>query len=67
MRLRHEDAPNLANCTATLENPDGTERSAAENLIWDHTTDGIVITVSCGYLRLGQAVTLRWEIDHAAT
>lgn len=67
INLRQRGSGPLINCTATEEHSDGTENSVTQNLVWDHDEKDIRITLECEYLRPGQAVTLRWDIDRAAS
>jgi hypothetical protein len=67
INLKHRHAGRLVGCTATEEHPDGAENSATEELLWDYEGEDVVITLTRDYLRPGQAVTLRWEIDRAAS
>jgi hypothetical protein len=63
LKLRHCGGQQLVGATATEEHPDGAEHSATEDLIWDVDDQDVVITLTRGYLRPGQAVTLRWEVS----
>lgn len=67
MKLRHQHAGILASCSAVEEHPDGSEIFAAEDLLWDYEGDDIVITVARDYLRPNRSVTLRWDVQRAAT
>lgn len=67
INLRQRNGGRLINCTATEEHSDGTENSVTQNLVWDHDDKDISITLDCEFLRPGQAVTLRWEIDRACS
>ena len=63
MTVRHCSPNRLMGCTATEEFPDGSERSAMECMSWD-TRDGVhIFHLTRDYLRPGQAMTLRWEIE----
>lgn len=66
-RVRHQDAGTLTSCSAVEEHPDGSESFAAEDLLWDYEGDDIVITVARDYLRPNQSVTLRWDVQRAAS
>jgi hypothetical protein len=66
MSVRHRGMRTLRSCTAIEEHPDGAESSAAEELLWDHENDDILITLTCDYLSPNQAVTLRWESDRVS-
>lgn len=61
--LRQRDAGRLVACTAVEEHADGSENSAAEDLLWDYDQSDAVITLTRDYLRPNQAVTVRWEVD----
>lgn len=61
--LRQRDAGRLLACTAVEEHPDGSENSAAEDLLWDYDDADAIITLTRDYLRPNQAVTVRWEAD----
>lgn len=65
--LRHRGGRSLTACTATEEHPDGSENSAAEGLRWHYDGQDILVTLTRGHLRPGQAVTLRWEVERAPT
>jgi hypothetical protein len=67
IKLRHQGAGTLTSCSAVEEHPDGSESFAAEDLLWDYDGDDIVITVARDYLRPNQCVTLRWDIQRAAS
>jgi hypothetical protein len=63
MNLHQRGGGQLVNCTAAEEHPDGTENSVTDGLTWDYDGDDIIVMLTCNYLRPGQSVTLRWEID----
>lgn len=67
LRVRHQGAGTLANCSAVEEQADGSESFAAEDLLWDYEGDDIVITMARDYLRPNQCVTLRWDVQRAAS
>jgi hypothetical protein len=63
LTVRQHASDELLRCSATEELPDGSERSAMEDLTWD-TRDGChTIRVTRDYLERNQAVTIRWELD----
>jgi hypothetical protein len=62
--LRHRGARPLVHCDATEELPDGTEVSSANDLVWDHEGDDVVLSHTRDYLQPNQAVTIRWEVTH---
>ncbi|MFC8046156.1 hypothetical protein [Nocardia sp. NPDC057353] len=63
--LRHEGAGKMVSCAATEEHPDGSENSAADQLIWDHEDGDVVATLRREHLRPNQSMTLRWEVTRA--
>jgi hypothetical protein len=65
LRVRQEDVQ-LGGCSATEEQPDGAENSAADGLTWDYDEDSITLTLTRDYLRPKQAATLRWEVIRAS-
>jgi hypothetical protein len=65
LRVRQQDVQ-LGGCSATEEQPDGAENSAADGLTWDYDDDGITLTLTRDYLRPKQAATLRWEVIRAS-
>ena len=65
--LRHQGAGRLTECTATVEQPDGSEASVTEGLLWDYDDHGVSVTLAADYLRPGQTVELRWDTDRAAS
>ncbi len=67
MSIRHRGAGSLASCSAVEEHADGSETFASEDLLWDYEGDDIVFTLTRNYLRPGQSVTLRWDIERATS
>jgi len=67
LTLRHRGVKPLLGCSAIEELPDGSERSATEQLVWDYEGDDIVLVLTRDYLRPNQAVTLRWEVTHSVS
>lgn len=65
LRIRQQNVQ-LEACTATEEQPDGAENSAADGLTWDYDTDGITLTLTRDYLRPKQTATLRWEVTRGS-
>jgi hypothetical protein len=65
--LRHQCQGRISSCTATEQHPDGSENSATEDLIWEHTDDGVVIRLQRSDLLPNQTVTLRWAVDNVPT
>ncbi|MGH3851842.1 MAG: hypothetical protein ACRDRT_19530 [Pseudonocardiaceae bacterium] len=66
MNIRHRKVSMLLNCTAIEEQIDGSETSAIENLVCSDKDGDAIITLTRDYLQPGQAVTVRWEVKHAA-
>lgn len=64
LTLRHKGVNPLVGCSAIEELPDGSEKSATEQLVWDYEGDDVVLVLTRDYLRPNQAVTLRWEVTH---
>ena len=64
MTLRHRGVRPLVHCGAMEEHPDGSEDSSANDLVWDHDGDDVVLTHTRDYLQPNQAVTVRWEVTH---
>jgi hypothetical protein len=64
LTLRHRGVSPLVHCGATEELPDGSEVSNANDLVWDHEGDDIVLAHTRDYLQPNQAVTVRWEVTH---
>jgi len=62
--LRHRGVRPLVHCGATEELPDGSEVSNANDLVWDHEGDDVVLIHTRDYLQPNQAVTVRWEVTH---
>jgi hypothetical protein len=65
IHLHHRGAAGLMDYTATEEHHDGAENSAIEALEWDECDGTVDLTLTRHYLRPGQAVTLRWEVNRA--
>ncbi|MCA1708958.1 MAG: hypothetical protein LC808_39055 [Actinobacteria bacterium] len=65
LNIRHRDAPMLLNCTAIEEQIDGSETSAIEDLICSDEDGDALVTLTREFLQPGQAVTVRWEVNHA--
>lgn len=64
LTLRHRGVRPLIHCGATEELPDGSEMSNANDLVWDHEGDDVMLTHTRDYLQPNQAVTVRWEVTH---
>ena len=67
LRLRHRGMGMLRTCSAIEEHPDGSENSAAEDLIWDVADGDVLITLARNHLHPTQAMTLRWDVPHDNT
>jgi hypothetical protein len=67
LNIRHRRVAMLLNCTALEEHIDGSETSAIEDLVCGDEDGDALITLTRDYLQPGQAVTLRWEVSHAAS
>ena len=63
INLRHRGAGRLVNCTATEEDADGSERSAAESLMWDTEGSDVILVFTRDYLRPDQSMTVRWDVS----
>ncbi len=63
LTIRHCSPDRLVGCAAIEEFPDGSERSAMECLIWDTSDEVHLLRLTRDYLKPGQAMTLRWEIE----
>ncbi|MCO6010549.1 hypothetical protein NE236_36885 [Actinoallomurus purpureus] len=64
LRVRHQGARQLLRCWATEEEPNGSENSAEDALVWDYDGDDVVMTLTRDHLRPNQALTLRWDVPH---
>ncbi|GAA2607565.1 hypothetical protein SMC26_17865 [Actinomadura fulvescens] len=64
LRIRHQGAGQLLRCWATEEEPNGSENSAEDDLVWDYEGDDVVMTLTRTHLRPNQALTLRWDVPH---
>lgn len=64
LRVRHQKARQLLRCWATEEDPNGSETSAEDGLVWDYDGDDVVMTLTRDHLRPNQALTLRWDVPH---
>lgn len=67
LNLRHRGVTMLFNCTAIEEQIDGSEKSAIEDLVCSDEDGDALITLTRDHLQPGQAVTVRWEVSHAAS
>jgi hypothetical protein len=64
LRVRHQRARQLLRCWAMEEEPNGSENSAEDALVWDYDGDDVVMTLTRDHLRPNQALTLRWDVPH---
>ncbi|GLY74397.1 hypothetical protein [Actinoallomurus iriomotensis] len=64
LRIRHQGAGQLLRCSATEEEPNGSESSAEDHLVWDYDGDDVNMTLTRDHLRPNQAITLRWDVQH---
>jgi len=64
LRVRHQQARQLLRCWATEEEPNGSESSAEDALVWDYDGGDVVMTLTRDHLRPNQALTLRWDVPH---
>ena len=64
LRIRHQGAGQLVRCEATEEDPNGSEISADDDLVWDYDGDDAVMTLTRNHLRPNQSLTLRWDVPH---
>ncbi|MFE7744888.1 hypothetical protein [Nocardia sp. NPDC057455] len=62
--LRHNEVGRLLDYSATEEQVNGSEQSISEDLIWDNDGDDVIVTLTRDYLRPGQSVTVRWDVEH---
>ncbi len=60
--MRRAGSGKVVDCSATVEEPDGSERSGGEGLMWDYDHDDLVITLTSDYLNPNQIVTMRWDV-----
>lgn len=67
LSIRHRGVTMLCNYTAIEEQIDGSEESAIEDLVCSDEDGGALITLTRKHLQSGQAVTVRWEVSHAAS
>jgi hypothetical protein len=64
--ISHEIGP-LLQCSAVEELADGTEQLVTDQIMWDESDDGVTMSIARDFLQPGQALTLRWEVDHGAS
>ncbi|MBH0776669.1 hypothetical protein [Nocardia bovistercoris] len=62
--LHHQAVGRLLSYSAQEEQVNGAEKSVSENLFWDNDGDDVSVTLTRDYLRPGQSVTLRWDVEH---
>jgi hypothetical protein len=61
--LNHQGIGRLADCTATVEHPDGSETYVTEGLRWNYNGADVTVTLVVDYLRPMETVELRWDVD----
>lgn len=62
--LRHNAVGRLLSYSALEEQVNGSERSVSEDLLWDSDGNDVLVTLTRDYLRPGQALTIRWDVEH---
>ncbi len=62
--LRHNEVGKLLSHSATEEQVNGSERTVSEDLIWDQDGNDVLVTLTRDYLRPGQSLTVRWDVEH---
>ncbi|MEU4417679.1 hypothetical protein AB0G00_05345 [Nocardia salmonicida] len=62
--LRHIAVGRLLSFSALEEQVNGSEQSVSEDLIWDNEGTDVLVTLTRNYLRPGQSVTVRWDVEH---
>ncbi|MGH3735017.1 MAG: hypothetical protein ACRDT6_05275 [Micromonosporaceae bacterium] len=60
--MRRLGGGEVVDCSATVEEPDGSQRSGGEGLMCDYDHDDLVITLTSDYLNPNQIVTMRWDV-----
>lgn len=62
--LHHRAVGRLLSYEAQEEQVGGSERSISEAILWDNEGDDVSVTLTRDYLRPGQSVTVRWDVEH---
>lgn len=62
--LHHRAVGRLLGYSAVEEQQNGSENSVTEDLLWDNDGDDVIVTLTRDYLRPGQSLTMRWEVEH---
>lgn len=62
--LHHQAVGRLLSYSAQEEQPGGAEISISDAIIWDNDGDDVSVTLTRDYLRPGQSVTVRWDVEH---
>lgn len=62
LSIRHRSADLLLNCTAIVDDNDGTQHSAIADLVCTYQDGDALITLTRDYLQPNDAVTIRWEV-----
>ena len=64
LTLHHQSVGRLLSYSAQEEQVSGAEKSVSEHLFCDNDGDDVSVTLTRDYLRPGQSVTLRWDVEH---
>ncbi|WP_280185791.1 MULTISPECIES: hypothetical protein [Nocardia] len=64
LTLHHKSVGKLLSYSAQEEQVSGAENSVSDSLIWENDGDDVSVTLTRDYLRPGQCVTLRWDVEH---
>jgi hypothetical protein len=64
--IRHRKVDMLLNCTAVVDEHDGTQLSALDDLMCLTEDGDALITLTRDYLQPNDAVTIRWEVARGA-
>ncbi|MFD4458153.1 hypothetical protein [Nocardia sp. NPDC058480] len=62
--LRHNAVGRLLSYAALEEQANGSEQTVSEDLMWDNDGTDVLVTLTRNYLRPGQSVTVRWDVEH---
>lgn len=65
LELRQRGVSGLQQCSLSRERPDGSEVLATDAVEWETNGDQLTIRVRQQHLVVGEAITLRWGVDHA--
>lgn len=61
--MRRQNAGRLVDCSATVEQADGSDRSAVEGLVWDYDQEDFVMKLTSNDLNPNHTLVIRWDID----